>query len=80
MRARIVGDIEHVFPDAKVEANKGTNYKYRAKVAREVVAKALHDQAMSVGYPNFKRPLTFCLIGVANQRNRSPRRLSTLAG
>jgi hypothetical protein len=54
VRARIEGDIERVFPDAKVEANKGTDYKYRAKVAREVVAKALHDQAMSVDYTNFK--------------------------
>ena len=54
VRARIEGDIERVFPDAKVQANKGTDYKYRAKVPRPVVAKALHDQAMSVSYPNFK--------------------------
>jgi hypothetical protein len=54
VRARLEGDIERVFPDAKVQANKGTDYKYRAKVAREVVAKALHYQAMSVSYPNFK--------------------------
>lgn len=54
VRARIEGDIERVFPDAKVQANKGTDYKYRAKVPREVVAKALHDQAMAVNYPNFK--------------------------
>ncbi len=39
---------------AKVEENKGTDYKFRAKVAREVVAKTLHDQAMSLAYPNFK--------------------------
>jgi len=54
VRARIKGDIENVFPEAKVEANKGTDYKFRAKVAREVVAKTLHDQAMSLAYPNFK--------------------------
>lgn len=54
VRSRIEGDIERVFPDAKVQANKGTDYKYRAKVPREVVAKALHDQAMAVNYPNFK--------------------------
>lgn len=42
------------FPDAKVQANKGTDYKYRAKVPRETVAKALYDQAMAVAYPNFK--------------------------
>jgi hypothetical protein len=54
VRARIEGDIERVFPDAQVHANKGTDYKYRAKVPREAVAQALHDQAMSVSYPNFK--------------------------
>lgn len=54
VRARIKGDIENVFPDAKVEINKGTDYKYRAKVPREVVAKALHDQVMALNYSNFK--------------------------
>ena len=54
VRARIKGDIENVFPDAKIEANRGTDYKYRARVSRDVVAKALHDQVMAVTYPNFK--------------------------
>lgn len=54
VRARIKGDIENVFPDAKVEVNKGTDYKYRAKVPRELVANALHDQVMGLNYSNFK--------------------------
>ena len=54
VRARIKGDIENLFPDAKAEANKGTDYKYRAKVPRAAVAQALHDQVMAVNYPNFK--------------------------
>jgi hypothetical protein len=54
VRARIKGDIENMFPDAKVEANKGTDYKYRAKVPREVVAKVVADQVMGLGYSNFK--------------------------
>jgi hypothetical protein len=54
VRARIEGDIERMFPDAKVQANKGTDYKYRAKVPRQAVAKALYDQVMSVNYTNFK--------------------------
>jgi hypothetical protein len=54
VRARIKGDIEAVFPDAKVEVNKGTDYKYRAKVPRAVVANALHAQVMCLVYPNFK--------------------------
>lgn len=54
VRARIKGDIEAVFPDAKVEVGKGTDYKFRAKIPRVVVAKVLHDQAMGVTYSNFK--------------------------
>ena len=54
VRARIKGDIENTFPDAKVEANKGTDYKYRAKVPRDLVAKAMHDQVMALAYSNFK--------------------------
>ena len=54
VRARIEGDIESVFPDARVEANQGTDYKYRAKVPREEVARALHSQVMAVSHPNFK--------------------------
>jgi hypothetical protein len=54
VRARLKGDIEAVFPGVKVEANKGTDYKYRAKVPRELVAKAMHDQVMAMSYSNFK--------------------------
>ncbi|MBL0245043.1 MAG: hypothetical protein IPQ22_13960 [Rhodoferax sp.] len=54
VRARIKGDIEAVFPDAKVEVNKGTDYKYRDKVPRQEVATALHDQVMALTYSNFK--------------------------
>ena len=54
VRGRIKGDIENLFPDAKVEADKGTDYKYRAKVPREVVAKVVADQVMGLGYSNFK--------------------------
>jgi hypothetical protein len=54
VRARIKGDIEAAFPDATVEVNKGTDYKYRAKVSRAVVADALHAQVMGLSYPNFK--------------------------
>jgi hypothetical protein len=54
VRARLKGDIEAVFPGAKVEVNKGTDYKYRAKVPCEVVAMAMHDQVMALAYSNFK--------------------------
>jgi hypothetical protein len=54
VRARIKGDIEQVFPKAQVVANQGSDYKYRARVPREEVAKVLHDQVMGLNWSNFK--------------------------
>lgn len=54
VRARIQGDIEAVFPQAAVESYKGTDYKYRARVPRQVVAQVLHDQVMGLTWSNFK--------------------------
>lgn len=54
VRARIKGDIESVFPQARVEVNQGTDYKYRARVPREAVAQVLHDQVMNLSWSNFK--------------------------
>lgn len=54
VRARIQGDIEALFPQAKVELNKGTDYKYRARVPRQAVAQVLHDQVMGLNWGNFK--------------------------
>jgi hypothetical protein len=48
------GDIEAVFPDAKVTEGAGTDYRFRAKVPREVVAKAMFDRVMALDYENFK--------------------------
>ena len=54
VRARIKGDIESVFPQAKVEVNQGSDYKYRARVPRDEVAQVLHDQVMNLDWSNFK--------------------------
>ena len=54
VRARIKGDIEAVFPDAKVIEGAGTDYRFRAKVPREVVAKVMFDRVMSLSASNFK--------------------------
>ncbi len=54
VRARVAGDIERVFPDAKVIEGAGTDYAFRATVPREKVAKAMHDAVMGIGYGNFK--------------------------
>lgn len=54
VRGRVAGDIERVFPDAKVEEGGGTDYRFRARIPRELVAKALHDQVLGIDYSNFK--------------------------
>ena len=54
VRGRIKGDIEKVFPDATVTEGAGTDYRFRATVPRDQVAKAMHDQVMAVDYSNFK--------------------------
>ena len=54
VRARVAGDIEWVFPDAKVIEGGGTDYRFRAAIPREQVAKAMFDQVMAVDYSNFK--------------------------
>ncbi|WP_193425111.1 hypothetical protein [Paraburkholderia kirstenboschensis] len=54
VRARRQGDIEAVFPDAKVTQSVGRDYLYRAGIAREEVAAALAEQIMRLDYPNFK--------------------------
>lgn len=54
VRARVKGQIESIFPDAKVTTGKGTDYLYRAKVGRIEVAEVIHKQIMSLDYSNFK--------------------------
>lgn len=54
VRARIRGDIERVFPSATVVTGSGTDYKFRARIKREEVAQAMHDQVMALTASNFK--------------------------
>lgn len=54
VRARVAGDIERVFPGAMVIEGAGTDYRFRATVQREHVAKAMFDQVMALDYSNFK--------------------------
>ena len=54
VRARIKGDIEAVFPEAKVIEGAGTDYRFRAKLPRELVAKAMFDRVMDLNASNFK--------------------------
>ncbi|WP_441280588.1 hypothetical protein [Tardiphaga sp. 862_B3_N1_1] len=54
VRARRLGDIETVFPDAKVEKRPERDYLFRALISREDVGMALMAQAMGINYNNFK--------------------------
>lgn len=55
VRARRQGDIQKVFPDAKVKKTIGNDYLYRAVVKRTVVADAMSQLALDgINYPNFK--------------------------
>jgi hypothetical protein len=60
--------LEAVFPDAVVRDEGGSDYRFRATIAREAVAKALFDSVMAIDYTNFKdsvksRPLHDAYMG-----------------
>jgi hypothetical protein len=54
VRARVRGDIERVFPRAKVSRTPDADYLYRAEVARVEVSVAISSAAAGIAYPNFK--------------------------
>lgn len=54
VRGRVAGDIEAVFPDALVTEDAGTDYRFRASLPREQVAKAMHEAVMNLDWSNFK--------------------------
>jgi hypothetical protein len=58
VRARIEGDIERLWPTAKVERNTGTDYAYRARIHRTVVSKVLAETVEEIDYDNFKSAVT----------------------
>ncbi len=54
VRARRPGDIEKLFPRAKVVTIPGRDYQFRAEVHRIDVANAIHAQVMEMEHTNFK--------------------------
>ena len=54
VRARRPGDIEKVFPNAKVTRNTNSDYLYRAVLPRDVVKQAVAAMIDQIDYPNFK--------------------------
>lgn len=54
VRARREGDIERVFPDAKVKETIRNDYRYRAVLKRERVIEAIGNELRGIHYGNFK--------------------------
>ena len=54
VRARRPGDIESVFPEAKVTRKTDCDYLYRAIVSKGDVASVLARTVAGIDYPNFK--------------------------
>ena len=57
VRSRVTGDIENIFPNAKVFENTGTDYRYRAMIPRHEVAERIYHEVMGINYTNFKASL-----------------------
>jgi hypothetical protein len=54
VRARRPGDIESVFPRARVVRSTGADYLYRTVIPKVDVAWALTKAVKDIDYPNFK--------------------------
>jgi hypothetical protein len=54
VRARRPGDIDRVFPAAKVQRTTDADYLFRAVVSRQDVVDALSVEIMRIDYDNFK--------------------------
>lgn len=54
VRARRPGDIEKIFPGAKVTKNVHADYLFRAIVKRDAIARALEGEVRRITYANFK--------------------------
>lgn len=54
VRARRPGDIEKVWPYAKVIKSPGTDYLFRAVLKRSQVADAIANELAGIEYGNFK--------------------------
>jgi len=54
VRARVMGDIERIFPKAKVTKTPARDYLFRALIPRMEVAKAMSEEVRRISYDNFK--------------------------
>ena len=58
VRARVKGDIERVFPEAETFEDLNADYRYRALINRELVAKTVAYQVSEINYDNFKNSIS----------------------
>ncbi|HLO68934.1 MAG TPA: hypothetical protein VK188_18060 [Holophaga sp.] len=54
VRARREGDLERVFPEAEVERTPHNDYRFRARIDRGTVARAVAEAVRAITYGNFK--------------------------
>lgn len=54
VRARRKGEIQAVFPNARVQAWKGRDYSFRAFIPRAIVAEEMAEQVLNMSATNFK--------------------------
>jgi hypothetical protein len=57
VRARVKGDIERAFPDARVTETPRADYRYRAAINRNALADYLQRQVQNLDYENFKEEI-----------------------
>ena len=58
VRARVKGDIERIFPETETFEDLSADYRYRALIKRDLVAKALASQVSEINYDNFKNSIS----------------------
>jgi hypothetical protein len=54
VRARLKGDLEALFPKAKIEETPMRDYRFRTFLKKVVVGQMLFDRTLSLDYGNFK--------------------------
>jgi hypothetical protein len=54
IRARVKGDIEKQLPEARVEEDAGSDYRFRARLPKPVAAIWLKQMAEEIDYTNYK--------------------------
>ena len=58
VRARVKGDIQRVFKNAKVFEDPKADYLYRSYINRDVVAETIQKELKNINYDNFKNSVS----------------------